>query len=278
MAYVILTQRVPPDDYRDEIGTLYNYPRRYWRRLYTGDRMIYHQPRDRSNGGMVYFGCGVVGDIQPDPHDPNRRNAEIVDYTAFERHVPVTRRGRFLEPAINRQVDMVGNAVRTIDEPTALAILSASHTQPPWAWLPTGGTGAPPSSPTNEADLRRAIDTFDQHYASLAPERRARTLSTLHRPSSIGAYLKQLYGTRCRICGVDGFLQRIGTSYAEIHHVDELSTEHPGVLGTQNILILCPTCHRKLHFANVTVIPTSLGWDMTINGRHVAVQRMHSPA
>ena len=51
MNYVILSQQVPPKSYSDELGVVYNYPKRYWRRLAEGDRFIYHQPSSRNVAG-----------------------------------------------------------------------------------------------------------------------------------------------------------------------------------------------------------------------------------
>ena len=274
MNYVILSQRVPPDNYRDELGALYNYPKRYWNRINTGDRFIYHQPRSIRGGGMVYLGCGSIGEIGPDPADPTRRNAELVDYAQFTRPVPVVRRGRFLEPGISSQAQMIGNAVRLVDGNTARLILQRSRATPPWTWEIVREHERSYSHASPGAQLMEALARFDAKYASSEPEARRRLLDSLHRPSSVGRIIKQLYGTTCTICGREGFPKRDGTKYAEIHHVEEISTKSPGVLGSKNVIVVCATCHRMLHYADVKVDPIVSGWLITINGHQHRIQTL----
>lgn len=276
MKYVILSQRVPPDNYRDELGAVYNYPKRYWNRINTGDRFIYHQPRSTRGVGMVYLGCGSIGEIVPDPADQNRRNAELLDYTQFPRPVPVVRRGRFLEPAISSQAQMIGNAVRLVDKETAKLIVQESRAIPPWIWEDRQEQEEGVAQTSTGPNLMEALSRFDAKYAESEPEVRRRLLSGLHRPSSISKIVKRLYGTTCVICGREGFPKRDGTKYAEVHHVEEINSKSPGVLGSQNVIIVCATCHRMLHYADVKVDPTDSGWLITINGHSHLIQRLRT--
>ena len=132
MSYLVLSQKLPPKEYRDEVGKVYNYPKRYWNRIETGDRFIYHQPHSGPRAGKVYFGCGIIGSIRQDPQDAKRRIAELLNYMEFIRPVPVSRDKKFIEPAIRSSIEMVGNAVRKIDADTATLILRLSETDPPW--------------------------------------------------------------------------------------------------------------------------------------------------
>lgn len=274
MNYVILSQRVPPDNYRDELGALYNYPKRYWKRINTGDRFIYHQPRTSSGGGMVYLGCGSIGAVDPDPADPTRRNAELVDYTQFTRPVHIVRRGRFLEPGISSQAQLIGNAVRIISEETANLILQRSRASPPWPWEIVQQHEGSVSHPSAIDGLLESLTKFDSKYASYTPEVRRKLLDSLHRPSSVSRIVKRLYGTTCAICRREGFIKKDGTRYAEVHHVEEVSTKSPGVLGSQNIIVVCANCHRKLHYANVEIEPTASGWLIMIDGRKHCLERL----
>ena len=274
MNYVALSQRVPPNNYRDQLGAVYNYPSRYWSRLTPGDRFIYHQPRTGTRGGMVYIGCGLIGEITLDAEDPVRRNAELNDYTPFVKPVPFVQRGKFLEQNISTPTQLRGNAVRIVSEETAALIIQKSGTTPPWSWeFPdTGGDEEIDTSPQNK--LRDAIAKFDGMYASLEPEERRKLVGGLHRPSSIGNLLKELYGTTCCICGIEGFVKRNQTRYAEVHHVEELHTRNIGVLGSQNIIIVCANCHRKLHYSDVKVHGIEHGWEIMINGELYRVGRL----
>ena len=279
MGYIILSQKNPPDNYRDEIGVTYNYPKRYWTRVHDGDRFIYHQPRTRG-GGMVYFGAGVIGTISPDPEDEkSRRHAELLDYTTFAQPVPIVDKKRFVEPDIARPADLRGNAVRRISDEVADLILRRAKTEAPWYW---DGT-APPGRDTDdlaarEQSLRESLARFDREYSDVAPQSRQAFLQQLHRPSSVSRLVKALRGTTCVLCGTPGFLKRDGGRYAEVHHVEELSTGMPGVLGSDNMVVVCATCHRKLHYADVAVSQSEGGWTIVINGETHHVGQVRSPA
>ncbi len=51
----------------------------------------------------------------------------------------------------------------------------------------------------------------------------------------------------CECCGEEGFITASGGRYLETHHVVGVSERGPD--ATDNIIAVCPTCHRKAHFA-----------------------------
>ena len=118
----------------------------------------------------MYLGCGSIGEIGPDPADPTRRNAELVDYTQFTRPVQVVRRGRFLEPGISSQAQMIGNAVRLVDEETAKLILQRSRATPPWTLEVVQEHEGSYSHASAGPQLIEALSTFDTKYASSKPD------------------------------------------------------------------------------------------------------------
>ena len=278
MGYVIFSQKVPPENYRDEVGVAYNYPRRYWHRVHEGDRFIYHQPRTRGSG-KVYFGCGVIGTISPDPEDKKLRNAELLDYTTFGTTVPVADANGFVEPDIARPADLRGNAVRRISDETAHLILLRAQTETPSYWDDT----APLVQDANDLAARKhllqeRLARLDRRYSNMEPQSRRNFLRQLHRPSSVSQLVKALRGTTCVLCGTPGFPKRDGSRYAEVHHVEELSSGIPGVLGSDNMVVVCATCHRKLHYADVDVSQSEGGWTIVINGETHHVGQVLSPA
>ena len=279
MGYVILSQKDPPENYRDEIGLIYNYPKRYWNRLHEGDRFIYHQPRTRG-GGMVYFGCGVIGTISADPEDEaSRRNAELLDYTAFATPVPIVDDNGFVEPSIERPVDLLGNAVRSVSDEVAHLILFRGGTETPPYWDETAPLGEKSIDLVpREQRLEERLARLDKRYSAMEPESRLVLLRQLHRPSSVSQLVKALRGTTCVLCGAPGFRKRDGSRYAEVHHVEELSAGLPGVLGSDNMVVVCATCHRKLHYADVAVSQGDGGWTIVINGETHHVRQVRSPA
>jgi tRNA G10 N-methylase Trm11 len=86
--------------------------------------------------------------------------------------------------------------------------------------------------------------------------------------------LISLAGTSCQICGTAAFITVSGRPYVEAHHLDELSNRNPGNLCTDNVLIVCPTCHAKLHYApraltiqggTLTLRLATVTYDITLN-------------
>ena len=280
MNYIVLSQHVPPRLYRDEVGVSYNYPPRYRNRIAPGDRFIYHQPRGAGGerDGMVYFGCGVIGEISEDDGDENSLNAELLDYVRFQSLVTVVHRGRFREPDITRPANLIGNAVRIISMGTACSIIDLARTSPPWAWEESPETGPEANGVTqteqSDAVLRQRLSELDRKYEASNPQERRRLLTALHRPSSMANTIKRLYGTTCSICGMEGFEKRDGSRYAEVHHVEELSAGMPGSLGSRNIMVVCANCHRMLHYAQVEVDDVKYGWRITVNAQEYLVKRL----
>jgi len=52
---------------------------------------------------------------------------------------------------------------------------------------------------------------------------------------------------RCERCDQQGFLTSSGEFYLETHHVVEVSQRGPDTID--NVIAVCPNCHRQAHFA-----------------------------
>ena len=90
---------------------------------------------------------------------------------------------------------------------------------------------------------------FNQlHRTRPAPSRR-RMVTEYDRPSQARSDLISIVGTDCQICGAAAFKTKSGNFYVEAHHLDELARRNPGNLCTDSVLVVCPTCHAKLHYA-----------------------------
>lgn len=114
------------------------------------------------------------------------------------------------------------------------------------------------------------ISVFDQAYAD-RPEFKEAVVRQIQRPTALTNALKERYGNRCMICGYPGFNKKAGGVYSEAHHMIELSNLAPRTLQSWNILILCPTCHKKLHYADVRTDFLNPGWRITIEGRELTI-------
>ena len=77
-----------------------------------------------------------------------------------------------------------------------------------------------------------------------------RIIKIIRRNRKVVDKLKLLYKSKCQICGKT-FKTKKGAFYSEAHHFIPLGEE--GDDASNNILILCPTCHKKLHYAECKV-------------------------
>lgn len=100
--------------------------------------------------------------------------------------------------------------------------------------------------------LKKKIEEFNEKFKTTKPYERQTVSNQIARPGPITDYLKELRNYTCQICGELGFLQANGTHYIEAHHIIEIHKLTPGSYCSDNIIIVCPTCHRKLHYAKVS--------------------------
>lgn len=73
----------------------------------------------------------------------------------------------------------------------------------------------------------------------------SKTINYFKRNRKIVDELKKLYNGKCQICQ-DTFEKVNGENYCETHHVKALGKN--GTDTIDNLVVLCPTCHKKLHF------------------------------
>lgn len=106
-------------------------------------------------------------------------------------------------------------------------------------------------------DLQYLISKFNALYEKVKPQKRISVSERVARPNAITDYLKRIQNYTCQICGVTGFKQRNGSLFIETHHIIALHEMVAGTHCSDNIIVVCPTCHRKLHYANVVYSPLS---------------------
>jgi 5-methylcytosine-specific restriction endonuclease McrA len=58
---------------------------------------------------------------------------------------------------------------------------------------------------------------------------------------------KRRVGSRCQVCLEPPFRATGGIDFCEVHHIIPLKNN--GLDAPPNLLVVCPTCHKKLHFA-----------------------------
>jgi len=97
----------------------------------------------------------------------------------------------------------------------------------------------------NDEDFKnlRLDDVPDE---SMLSHKKVRALvSHAQRNARIAKELKRHYNGRCQICRRT-FRKKDGENYAEVHHLK--ANDHP-----KNLVVLCATCHRMLHYADVQI-------------------------
>ena len=57
---------------------------------------------------------------------------------------------------------------------------------------------------------------------------------------------------KCEYCECQTFEKKNGEMYFEIHHIVHYSDG--GENSAQNCVLLCPNCHRKIHFAKEEIV------------------------
>ncbi len=229
MPHLILNQYRNGSSYKDEVGTLYHFPKRYLKRIQTPEAsFIYYEPR--VGGEQVYFGSGTIGQIWADPEDATHYYSEILDYSPFPKTVSYWGlRGKAFEPARTMR-----NRLQLVLSPR----------------------------PSNFAGL----------YETAKPELRRFLAARYERPNRVTKFLKERLGPTCQVCGLDGFLMRNGKRYCEVHHLFHLAKRLPGSLSPSQLIIVCPTCHRKLHYAPTTDPVEADGiWSFELCGRQVSI-------
>ena len=76
---------------------------------------------------------------------------------------------------------------------------------------------------------------------------RARSGNVYRRDPRVRTQVLQIAKGRCECCGEPGFLTKSGERYLETHHVVGVSERGPDT--PDNIVAVCPMCHRKAHFS-----------------------------
>jgi len=74
----------------------------------------------------------------------------------------------------------------------------------------------------------------------------SKVITFFKRNKKIVNELKKIYNNQCQICGFT-FKKDNGENYSESHHLIPLKDN--GIDDIKNLIIVCPNCHKKLHYA-----------------------------
>jgi 5-methylcytosine-specific restriction endonuclease McrA len=92
-------------------------------------------------------------------------------------------------------------------------------------------------------ELRRRAE----RDANPQPRRTPIVGSSIPRSAAISAYAKRLAGGQCDLCDDPAPFQTKAGPFLECHHIHRLADGGPDCI--ENVVALCPNCHRRMHLA-----------------------------
>jgi len=262
--HIVLSQQIIKETQYDDIPfDRYHFPKKYRNQISTGDLFVYHQGDKSNNKNRFYFGMGVIGRITL-ADDEEHYYAEIVNGKSFDIRVPIYHdEEKYYElienDGIPKKLAPAWQwSIRQISEKAYEAILEAA------------GIGAEKNFMASIADVEKGEESLNslirlnEKYKDLPPGEKNDIITRhLDRGQSITDSLKRVVGAKCQICGIEGFEKRGGGQYIEAHHLHNIAAKSPSSLCTDNIILVCPNCHREIHYGkNVRV--TDLGHTINI--------------
>jgi len=245
---IILSQRIDIEsDYEDVPFLTYHFPKKYRNQIHTGDRFIYYQGDRFKKEHRYYFGCGVIGAVEPDATGENFY-AEILESQRFSKNVPIylPESYGFIESigydqVRNKPNPSWQNSIRKVSDDAFLKILHLANVD-----YDVGKKTSLLEAGIEALDVLRSLNS---RYANIQPRERAKKIQNhLDRGSAVTKALKSLLGAKCQVCGWMGFKKKNGEDFIEAHHIVQLSEKKEGSLCTENVVLLCPNCHREIHY------------------------------
>jgi len=262
---IILAQKSYDLLYDDIVGEQYHFPRRYWAYVQPGQVFAYYHPAEKEDTNRYYFGMGRIGAVRADARMSDHRYAEIIDYVPFQAPVPFIVNGEYLEHRPDAGPQFF-RAVRLVSDGVFQRILDIAQADPE--------TVLEFRRVQDSEDFDQIIADLNSQYKDLAPQSYKTVGGRIDRPTSISRALKEELGYACQMCGAEGFEKKSGGKYVEVHHLVELHKLMPGSLVSENILVVCANCHRKLHYADVEMRASSPRiLRITVNGIDHRVRR-----
>lgn len=258
---LILNQYRKSSSYKDIVGEQYHFPNRKYSKCFEGLPVpfIYYEPRN--GGDQVYFGTGIVRAVINDDLEVSHSYAEIDDYQPFTDPI------KYYDGPDDSPWEAskkMRNSVRRIDQELFNKILDASKIQ-----LPELGSDKPD---LYENRLSKELEIMRRRKPSPESKRKIQVIyERYERPSRITKHVKETRGDRCSLCGQRGFVKSDGSRYCEVHHLFHLAKDPPvECLQPEYLVVLCATCHRRMHYANVGD-PEKIegGWSVKIDDQKV---------
>ena len=119
-------------------------------------------------------------------------------------------------------------------------------------------------------------------YEGASPRTTERLRKSIER-GSVGELVKKLSGYQCQVCKAIGmetqtFRTAAGNNYVEAHHVVPVSSGQTGSLSPRNVISVCASHHRELHYG-ATAAASDLGtaYRIVVEGGIAVVPKIAQP-
>ncbi len=95
-------------------------------------------------------------------------------------------------------------------------------------------------------------------YEGSSPRTTTRLRKSIER-GTVGEMVKEMFGYQCQICQSIGmktqtFRTKSGNDYVEAHHVVPVSLGQEGTLSPRNVIAVCASHHRELHYGAIASV------------------------
>jgi len=265
---IILSQRIDIEsDYDDVPFSTYHFPKRYRNQIHPGDRFIYYQGNRYKKEHRYYFGCGVIGAVEPDATAENYY-AEILEGRRFSKGAPIYMpdgdgfiESLGYEEVRNKPNPSWQNSIRKVSDEAFNKILNL-------AGINTD-TGVDTGILESESNVLDVLRLLNKRYLDLEPKERAKKIQKhLDRGNAVTNALKKILGAKCQICGWEGFEKNNSEDFIEAHHIVQISDKVQGSLCTENVILLCPNCHREVHYGKDFTVSESVDFIEVTLSKH----------
>jgi len=244
---IILSQRIDlQSEYEDIPFVIYHFPARYINQIKSGDIFIYYQGDRSKKANRYYFGAGVIGAIEPDVTGKSYY-ASIMEGAVFPAKVPIHKDDGSYYEAIdyntvrNKMKPPWQSSIRPLSQKAFSSIIDVAtvETTPLFSYANIETAGDP-------LDVLKKVN---EKYKNALPDKKERLINRyIDRGNAVVNALKKILGAKCQICNGEGFIKTDGSRYIEAHHITQLALNKEDSLCSDNIILLCPNCHRKLHY------------------------------
>jgi predicted HNH restriction endonuclease len=110
----------------------------------------------------------------------------------------------------------------------------------------------PYSEGSSKESILSQLAQLNKSYKNEPPKTKQIVSNRIERNPTVVNLLKQMHPLHCQLCSGEFFKKLGGKSrYSEVHHIITLSSG--GSLATDNCLVLCANCHRKMHFGDIVL-------------------------